>query len=46
MNEREKAIEEYHAGKYHGCLHEYMKCELCIQRFSCKYIRYDKKIIV
>lgn len=41
--ERLKAIEEYKAGKYHGCVQEIQNCGLCLYRFSCKYIRYDVK---
>lgn len=43
MNEREKAIEEYRAGKYHGCVQEIQNCGMCLYRFSCKYIRFDKE---
>lgn len=40
--EREKAIQEYQAGKYHGCVQENKNCGLCLYRFTCKYIRYKE----
>lgn len=43
MTEREKAIEEYLAGKYHGCVQKHQNCGMCLYRFTCKYIRYDEK---
>ena len=44
MSERIIAIEEYQAGKYHGCIQEVKKCELCLYRFSCKLIRYREVV--
>lgn len=43
-SEREEAIKEYQAGKYHGCVQEVFaqNCGLCLYRFSCKHIKHKE----